>query len=340
MTGSPRSDPGFVLPSVLAYIAAFTLVILIAAGSLERSRTIALSLDRSVRLSGALDETEALATFTFLTSPPVPGGLDMSGRIVSAESVLLGLDDTAPAEPSDPASIWSASGGARLASLGPVRSWVIYQDVSGLVSLNTSDPDLLAGVLKRFDVRRDDAARMAATLADYEDDDHVRRPQGAERADYRLRKLAPPANAPIRSPAELGQVFGWQDFEHLSDLEFLSLVTPSPTQNQPRTQFAPAEIKALIAERRQGLTTADDPLTEAIQTSLLPSNRARFILVAQDEPAGLYRVRLVEIQRQPTASARPYSRSLLSETTVTSLPENWQPGADAQKLDPAQSEDR
>jgi len=331
---------GFVLPSVLAYIAAFTLVILIAAGSLERSRAIAISLDQSARLATALDSAEARAIFTFLTSRPVPGGIDTSGRSTSAEDLLLGVDTGNAGDPLEPANVWSASEGIRLMSASPVRTWAIYQDVSGLLSLNTTDADLLAGLLEQFDVRKDDAATMAARLADYQDDDNLRRPLGAERADYRLRKMDPPSNAPLRTPAELGQVLGWEGFRPSGELAFLSIVTSAPTQNAPRATFAPGAVRELVASRLASIMKNEDLLTEAMQSSLLPTDRARFILVAQDDVDGLYRVRLVEIQRQPTASARPYTRLLISENSMSQLPENWQPGANAQNIDSSQPEDR
>ena len=100
------------------------------------------------------------------------------------------------------------------------------QDSRGLINLNAVDGEALARLLAPFGIDYRESARLADTLADYIDDDSLRRINGAEAPEYRAAGLPEPRNAPLLSVAELRRVFGWRDHpELLGDPQFMDLVT-------------------------------------------------------------------------------------------------------------------
>lgn len=83
------------------------------------------------------------------------------------------------------------------------------QDQGGLLAVNAeSTQGLLENVLER-EVGASRADELAARLADYIDENVVRRFNGAEAAQYQSEGLSPPTNWYIRSEPELYNVLGW-----------------------------------------------------------------------------------------------------------------------------------
>lgn len=335
-----RSEGGFVLPTVLAYIAAFTFIVLTAALILDRSRDLAMGLDLQARLDGELSDAESEVVFYFLTSRPVPGQLELLPATISAEDVLLGnAPSVDPASPST-STYWNARGGIVLLADEPVMVWAVYQDISGLISLNSSRPELVEALLASFGVSKSEVAGLAARLADYQDSDQRRRPQGAERADYRLRQLPSPTDSPLRNLAELGHVMGWDALAFTQSLEFLSATTAAPTSIEPNRAFAPQVVLSLMSDLSPLFDTDVDPLTLALGASQIPGDRARFGLIAQDLATGDLRVRLIEVQRQPSAASVPFTRSLIADMSNPRLPESWIPNENVTRLVPLEPESR
>lgn len=317
------SDQGFVLPAVLGYIAAFMLVVLLAAGALDRARSATQDLEAQTRLQSALDDIEARAVYTYLAATPVPGGAELfRTQAFDASAVVLG-EAPAPVQGAPAPRIWTANGGELVFSAGNVRASVRYRDAGGLVSLNSSDPSILAALLENFGASSDDAIGLAAALRDYIDEDSLRRPRGGEAADYRLRQLPVPTNSPLRDISELRSVLGWRDAAYLSRLDFIEQVTISLTAPEPRWTFAPPEIAQLQPSLSPLSLSTIDPIAGASSLHSFPGGRARLTLLAVDMTSRVARLRIIEIERQPTALTAPHSRVVVYEAGYSGpLPES------------------
>ena len=83
-------------------------------------------------------------------------------------------------------------------------------DESGKIDLNAASDVLLKGLLQTAgQLDPDTAARFVDVIDDWKDADDLKRPNGAEAADYRAAGLSyRPANAPFESVADLQRVLG------------------------------------------------------------------------------------------------------------------------------------
>ena len=90
----------------------------------------------------------------------------------------------------------------------PVR--VSVRDESGKIDINTANDQLLRGLLLSTGLlKEDEATRLLDAILDWRDADSLKRPQGAEDADYRAAGLAyVPANAQFQAIEELQLVLG------------------------------------------------------------------------------------------------------------------------------------
>jgi general secretion pathway protein K len=90
----------------------------------------------------------------------------------------------------------------------PVRVWI--RDESGKIDINSANDLLLRGLLLSTGLlKEDEAARLLDAILDWRDADALKRPQGAEEADYRAAGLTyVPANAPFQAIEELQLVLG------------------------------------------------------------------------------------------------------------------------------------
>ncbi|MCA8903688.1 MAG: general secretion pathway protein GspK [Rhodobiaceae bacterium] len=311
----PHPDHGFVLPSVLAFVLVAMLIAVIGANALDRARDDTLALSARHTLDGALDDLEAQVVYVYMTGTPVQYGVAQQAAQTDATAIVMG-DFTQTANSgadTSPANLWRADGGVLGFQRGNLIATARYQDTSGLISLNSSDPLLVAALLRQFGASDRDARPLAAALADFVDDDDVRRPQGGERADYRLRQLADPTNSPIRDLAELPAVLGWDRLGFLSNPAFVESVTLSFTSPEPRWVFSPDNI-ASLRESVSAAGLADiDVLAQAASFSSVPGARARFTLTATDRASGQCLIRIVEIERQVASAGAPFSRLLVFE---------------------------
>jgi hypothetical protein len=100
--------------------------------------------------------------------------------------------------------------GTQYAGLGAAS--FSLQDQAGLLAINSrSMPDTIRSWLQESEGATT-ARRLAASLADYIDENTRRQIDGAEAADYRQKGLAPPTNFYLRSPAELSAVLVWREW--------------------------------------------------------------------------------------------------------------------------------
>lgn len=332
---SGKRQKGFVLPSVLAYVAAAMLIITLGAAALDQARDTALAFETEQDLDAALDDLEAQIVYAYLSSVPVQGGLALFGPpAADAASLILGDSQPNSGAPGAPAPrLWSANGGRLGFARGKLTAIATYRDTSGLVSLNSADTPVLEALLLTFGVSSQEVGGLAATLRDYSDDDSLRRPRGAEAADYRLRQLKRPTNSPLRDVAELRQVLGWKDLEFVSSLEFVELVTVSLTAPEPRWLFSPERLKPIERSVSPAWRETLDPLTLAMATDRLPGARARFTLEAFDQETGKGRLRIIEIERQAGAISKPYLRTLVHEAAFNAALRGTQSLTEGETLD-------
>ena len=82
------------------------------------------------------------------------------------------------------------------------------EDEVGKVDLNMADERLVGAALIAAGVAADEAGGLAQRILDYRDDDNDRRPNGAERAEYRDRDRSGPKNQPFDTIEEVEQVLG------------------------------------------------------------------------------------------------------------------------------------
>ena len=113
---------------------------------------------------------------------------------------LAGLDKTLP---------WSADGTPYSFAFGEGAVTVSLQDEGGKIDLNRSAEPVLEGLFTSVGVAPQAAQRLADAIADFHDADNLRRPNGAEDADYAAAKLPYDAkDAPFAKTDELLQVLG------------------------------------------------------------------------------------------------------------------------------------
>lgn len=89
----------------------------------------------------------------------------------------------------------------------PVR--VELRDESAKIDINTAADPLLRGLLVSSGLTDEEATRVLDAILDWRDPDSLKRPNGAEEADYRAAGLTyKPANAPFQAIEELQLVLG------------------------------------------------------------------------------------------------------------------------------------
>lgn len=89
----------------------------------------------------------------------------------------------------------------------PVR--VELRDESAKIDINTAADPLIRGLLATSGFNDEEAARVLDAILDWRDPDSLKRPNGAEEADYRAAGLTyQPANAPFQAIEELQLVLG------------------------------------------------------------------------------------------------------------------------------------
>lgn len=83
---------------------------------------------------------------------------------------------------------------------------VQIQDLNGLISLNSTDKILLYDALTALKVESEDVKEFVDSLADWKDEDDLKRRSGAERNHYEVLAKPGPRNGYIQSTAEVGYI--------------------------------------------------------------------------------------------------------------------------------------
>jgi general secretion pathway protein K len=104
---------------------------------------------------------------------------------------------------------WRRDGRAREMTFEGAVLKVEMRDESARIDVNTGSDALLRGLLTSVGLPDDEASRLVDAIADWRDADSLKRPNGAEEADYQAAGLSyRPANAPFQAIEEIQLVLG------------------------------------------------------------------------------------------------------------------------------------
>ncbi len=330
---SLHADEGFVLPYVLVVIFILALTSTIAVRSIGSASRIITALNEDFQAQQRLVTAEADTLFVFLTSAAVEGGIDTSYAPWTTNDMVDGFDVTKL----PPKAVWSASGGRRISTYPSGRVTVSYRDVSGLVPLNRNAPELMKRLFLGLGMKRDTGLSAAAKLGDYIDEDTRRRFRGGERADYRLKRMAPPTNARLRAYEEVYHILGWEKMITPSLYERLRRYTTLTTSTTYyRKRFLSSDVAKILGLEEsdgkiRGFSNQDIDMLDAMTSSVeTPTQQGRFIF-STSQAAGKTIIKAIEVERTPMAPDRPFRRYVVFEETRdasdNSESENAQNGA-------------
>jgi general secretion pathway protein K len=112
----------------------------------------------------------------------------------------------------------------------PVR--VELRDESAKIDINTASDPLLRGMLLTSGFTDEEATRVLDAILDWRDPDVLKRPNGAEEADYRAAGLTyKPANAPFQAIEELQLVLGMRPDIYRRMAPFITVFSRQPGVN-------------------------------------------------------------------------------------------------------------
>jgi general secretion pathway protein K len=105
--------------------------------------------------------------------------------------------------------VWRRDGTPQAWSFDGIPVRVELRDESAKIDINTAADPLLRGLLASSGMDEEEATRVLDAILDWRDADSLRRPNGAEEAEYRAAGLSyKPANAPFQAIEELQLVLG------------------------------------------------------------------------------------------------------------------------------------
>jgi general secretion pathway protein K len=104
---------------------------------------------------------------------------------------------------------WKRDGTAYAWTFDGVPVKVEIRDESAKIDINTAVEPLLRGLLLSVGLSDDEASKLLDAILDWRDPDSLKRPNGAEEAEYQAAGLSyKPANAPFQAIEELQLVLG------------------------------------------------------------------------------------------------------------------------------------
>ena len=178
MRGSPRRERGIALVLVIWLV---TLLLVIAGSFTYAMRTDA----RASRNAAAIARGESLAQAAVARS-------------------LMELFKP-PGSPEG----WRRDGSLREWSFDGTPVAVRLSDESAKIDVNTANPELLKGLFRYAGLPEEEAVKLLDAILDWRDPDSLKRPFGAEEAEYSQAGLkGRPANFPFQSTEELQLVLG------------------------------------------------------------------------------------------------------------------------------------
>jgi general secretion pathway protein K len=105
--------------------------------------------------------------------------------------------------------VWRREGEPRIWSFEGAEVRVRLTDESAKIDVNSANNELLKGLFRYAGLNEDESAKLLDAVLDWRDPDSLRRPNGAEEAEYAQAGLkGRPANYPFQSTEELQLVLG------------------------------------------------------------------------------------------------------------------------------------
>jgi len=310
------STAGFVLPYVLLVIAILSVTTIIVAERLQKLTHSMASIQGQFETEQALLNAEAEAIYVILTGKPHELALDVNPLTPYRNPFIADLNSE-PENDEIVADLWSVLRGQRIANQYDLPVLVSLQDASGLVSVNESSSEQLERLLIANGVQPNKAEILIARLQDYLDLDNRRRFKGAERSDYRLRRMDAPSNSPIRNFDELSNVLGWN--EVLDDInlhDLMDMVTLQPGDVVAQAFATPNLLKIIDLDRNPSLSSGiDADIGNLLLNNKRLSGVYRLVFFVETEP-GAYRKRVLEIKKQPGNIISPFKRFFVYDRTV------------------------
>lgn len=168
--------------------------------------------------------------------------------------------------PQGAAQAWKRNGEVyewRQAGIG-LRVSII--DESGKIDINTAAEPLLLSVLQQLGgISAEEAARLVDALGDWRDADDLRRPNGAEEADYRAAgRSYRPANAAFESVEDLQRVLGMTPALYARLAPYLTVHSRQTGVNALYAASelllalpgaTPEQVQAYVAQRQEALAS-------------------------------------------------------------------------------------
>ena len=309
-------DDGFVLPYVILVIAILSISVILLGERLQNVTGNTAVIENEFNAELALLNAESEATYAILTGKPMRLALDVNPLTPHKVLDIL-VDENSRREEEVPPDLWSASGGVRIANRADYPVVVELRDVSGLIPLN-SDTDLVKKILTLNGISVNRARGLTAKLRDYIDLDSRRQFLGAERTEYRLRRLPPPSNAPLRNFDELSNVLGWNDVFQDLDLYKVMDITTLHQGRGLSTLFMLPELREAMDDELEESEEQSD-LNSIFQNLTDPSGTYRLSLWV--DLGGRYKKRVLEITKQSTNLISPFKSVLVYERTLESIDE-------------------
>jgi general secretion pathway protein K len=145
--------------------------------------------------------------------------------------------DTAP-------EVWKRDGSLHEWAFDGIPVRVSMRDESAKIDINTASDPLLRGLLLSLGVEEQDATALLDAILDWRDPDTLRRPNGAEEAEYRAAGLSyVPANAPFQAIEELQLVLGMKPEIYRRLAPLITVYSKQPGVN---AAIAPREVLLAI----------------------------------------------------------------------------------------------
>lgn len=203
MVVNPNKQQGFVLAATLWALA----IMFVAVGVFNAyvQRKMVLGFQAKAHLEQTLDQvsTEQTLLYVLNTMRMTRAGITFTPRNLQAATE----DGFMPTDPVGD-EIWVDD----TAYQGLGDTFFSIQDATGLVDVNAPDLTNLQLLLNQLEPNPVIRTHLINGLTDYIDSDDLINIGGAEKQDYLAKGMAAPTNDYLRSPAELQNVYAWNEW--------------------------------------------------------------------------------------------------------------------------------
>jgi hypothetical protein len=151
---------------------------------------------------------------------------------------------------------------------------VQVQDEGGLFNVSTINEASVGRYLEALGLKAEQARHLAATLADFIDDDDLHRLNGAEKDEYKRANVPPPANGPLRENGDLWRVLDWRNAftpQQRLEVQETSSAVLIPSLSNINTA-GPAALMAWFGLTRE---QADQVMKERLKQPLMATDITR-----------------------------------------------------------------